>query len=66
MRLVSQTSASPMNPGGKAGRLEIYHNGVWGTVCYNSKTFLRKAADVVCRQLGYSQATRYGRVGLLQ
>ena len=33
------------------GRVEIFHNGVWGTVCNNH--WLVFESDVVCRQLGY-------------
>ena len=33
------------------GRVEIYHDGQWGTIC---RTFFNDmAASVVCRMLGY-------------
>ena len=36
------------------GRLEVFHDGEWGTVCDNR--FRYQSADVVCRELGYEQA----------
>lgn len=61
MRLVSGSFVSSRDPGDSVGRLEIFHNGVWGSVC--DDFFGQTDADVVCRQLGYDQAHRYGDVG---
>lgn len=36
------------------GRVEIFHNGVWGTVCGSS--FDMTTAVIVCRQMGYQNA----------
>jgi len=33
------------------GRLEIYHGGMWGTIC--DDYFVDKSADVACVQLGF-------------
>jgi hypothetical protein len=36
------------------GRIEIFHNGIWGTIC--DKTFSQTAATVVCTMLGYNNS----------
>ena len=42
------------------GRLEVYINGRWGTVCDNG--FTMSSADVVCQQLGFSAAERWTNI----
>lgn len=39
------------------GRLEIYQDGQWGTVC--SDTFNQNAADITCRQLNFLRALSF-------
>ena len=63
VRLVSDQSVSDTNPGGSAGRLEVFYSGVWGTVCDTG--FNKTTADIVCRQLGYDGAMSFGNVGEL-
>ena len=43
------------------GRLEIFRNGRWGTVCDSG--FTDTSADVVCQQLGFTGAVRWTNIG---
>ena len=46
-----------------AGRLEIYLNGKWGTICDDG--FGIEDATLACNQLGYETYLSYGTVGRL-
>ena len=39
-----------------SGRLEVYHEGQWGSVC--SHKFHYPEANVACRMMGYSSAVQ--------
>ena len=58
IRLV--TKGEHTSPNLTAGRLEVYHNGQWGTVC--STGFYSTEATVACRQLGFSTQLSHGTV----
>ena len=56
MRLVRDSSATlPF-----AGRLEMFYNGEWGTVCADG--FTQVNAQVVCSQLGLFTENGFARV----
>ena len=50
-------SSSGYSYGVSSGRLEIYVNHTWGTVCDDN--FYSTEASVACSQLGFSSYSRY-------
>ena len=58
LRLVNGTNTYSF-----AGRLEIYHNGRWNSIC--SYGFGYDDVVLACKQLGYRTYQRYGTVGRL-
>ena len=46
-----------------SGTVQVYYNGVWGNICFDS-SFGSDEANVVCRQLGYTGASGYSNAGL--
>ncbi len=49
-----------------SGRVEIYLNGVWGTIDAGTDSSSQIGpAQTVCRQLGYDDSSDYGTVSSL-
>lgn len=48
--------------GGDAGRLEVMHDGAWGTVCDDD--FTDNSANVACREMGYSSGVLLASVSV--
>ena len=58
LKTTSSSSSTTLSP---FGRLEVYINGRWGTVCDNG--FSNTSANVVCQQMGFSAAVRWTNIG---
>ena len=60
LRLVSNLGTTPTI--NNAGRLEVYLDNQWGTVCDNG--FDADDATVACRQLGFDGHVFYSSMGI--
>ncbi len=56
VRLIDSSGSTEV----RVGRLEVYYNGQWGTVCDDN--FGINDGRVACRQLGFLGYTGYGTV----
>lgn len=45
-------------PSSNCGRVEVFYNGSWGTICRNDSAAENDWDNVVCKQLGYERALK--------
>ena len=69
LRLAGNHSLGRQDPraGNQAlfGRLEIFINDVWGTICMHDN-FKMESANTACRQLGRAEAVDFSNVDILR
>ncbi len=58
VRLVDGTTVSE-------GRAEVYCNGYWGTICDTSEDDSAEFANLICQQLGYTNADTWDESKML-
>ena len=52
VRLVAGSRGANVGDGVRSGRVEVKHNGVWGSVC--STNWGDKEAEVLCKSIGFA------------
>ena len=61
VRLANMTTDTVSGTVMYTGRLEIFLNGRWGTICREG--FTNGATQAACQQLGYKDQSTFGTVG---
>ena len=56
----------PSNYYSSGGRLEMYYSSSYGWIPFTITGFDMHDADLACKKLGYSYASRYAKVGTLR
>lgn len=64
IRLVSRLSRT-LDPFPASGRLEIYYEGSWASICFDSNFGARETL-FACRQLGNQGVARFGSTNQLR
>ena len=53
IRLVSKNNTVQELSDNSYGRVEVFHNGIWGGICQGNRNFTQLEADAICRSMGY-------------